>query len=88
MADNQRSDGVDKRVAEDIAVPSQDPAGAEKKEKTYDPKGKQVDGKKETKEEEMVSRIDMQSRGGLTSRMAHDLVVLCSRARPMFGTTV
>lgn len=55
MADNQRPDGVDKRVAEDIAVPSQDPAGVEKKEKTYDPKGKQVDGKKETKEEEMVS---------------------------------
>lgn len=56
MADNQRPDGVDKRVAEDIAVPSQDPAGKENKEKTFDPKGKQVDGKKETKEEEMVSR--------------------------------
>jgi hypothetical protein len=55
MADNQRPDGVDRRAAEDIAVPSQDPAGAEKKDKTSDPKGKQVDGKKDTKEEEMVS---------------------------------
>jgi hypothetical protein len=58
MADNQRPDGADRRVTEEIAVPSQDPAGKENKEKTYDPKGKQVDGKKETKEEEMVSGAD------------------------------
>jgi len=61
MADNQRPDGVDRRVAEDIAVPSQDPAGAEKKDKTDDPKGKQVDGKKDTKEDEMVSSLDEHS---------------------------
>jgi len=72
MADNQRLDGVDKRVAEDIAVPSEDPAGAEKKDKTYDPKGKQVDGKKDTKEDEMVSVLDGGSSHNHTLRQYAD----------------
>lgn len=56
MADNERPDGVDRRVAEDISVPSEDPAGKEKKDKaTTDGKGKEVDGKKEVKEDEIVS---------------------------------
>jgi hypothetical protein len=63
MADNQRPDGVDRRIAEDIPVPSEDPAGKENKEKTYDPKGKAVDGKKETKEEEMVSHTIIEAYG-------------------------
>lgn len=80
MADNQRPDGVDKRVAEDIAVPSQDPAGKENKEKTYDPKGKQVDGKKETKEEEMVSRLDSVRGDGSSQRAYHCMSLALSVA--------